>query len=190
MTDVPAAKPRADDPAESDSEDANHYSDFCNAYDAYAVEIERGIRSAFGDGPPDPEDVVQEAFRKVFDQKDISPVRNLRAFLWRTARNLVIDIRRSEGVRSKFDFEVEQLFFPLRGENLSPEIVLSAREQLANINVSLQAMPERRRRMFLMRRIDGNTLDKIANEFDVSRTAVVKQIAKADRQIRDAVQKR
>ncbi|MEM7077581.1 MAG: sigma factor, partial [Pseudomonadota bacterium] len=91
------------------------------AYKDYAKELADGIRSAFGSGPPDPEDVAQEAFHKLYERGDIDSIRNLRAFLWRTARNIVLVAKRKVDVRNKYDFEVEHLFFSPGGDNSSPE---------------------------------------------------------------------
>ena len=84
------------------------------------------LRERYGDGPPDPEDLAQEAYRRTLERKDASAIFNVKGYLWRTARNLIFDTNKSNTVRSKYDFEVEQLFFPLKGNNCSPETVLLA----------------------------------------------------------------
>ncbi|MEM8572896.1 MAG: sigma factor, partial [Pseudomonadota bacterium] len=80
-------------------------------YQEYAAELAEGLRKRFGNGPPDPDDVAQEAFQKVLERGDLSTIKNLRAFLWRTARNLILSSKRSDHRRSAYDFEIEQLFF-------------------------------------------------------------------------------
>ncbi|MEM1261671.1 MAG: sigma-70 family RNA polymerase sigma factor [Pseudomonadota bacterium] len=148
-------------------------------YAECAEELTVGIQGRFGSGPPDPDDVIQDAFQRVAELGDITHIRNLKAFVWRTARNLVLDAKKTLSIRSKYDFEIEQLYFSLKGENLSPEIVIRAREQLAVINQAIMAMPERRRRALLLYRLDGRTLAQIGKELSISITAVRKHIAKA-----------
>ncbi|MEM8700113.1 MAG: hypothetical protein AAGF44_13145 [Pseudomonadota bacterium] len=68
------------------------------------------LRRSFGAGPQDPEDVAQQAFQKILEWPDISAIRNLDASRWRTARNLGLQEKRSDRVRARYDFEVEQIF--------------------------------------------------------------------------------
>lgn len=152
-------------------------------YKNYFAELIGGIRRHFGPGPPDPEDVAQEAFRRVFEREDPGSIKNLRAMLWRIARNLIIDAKRSAQSRSLYDFEVEQIFFPLRGSHSSPETVILAREQLAALNELLRQMPEKRRWALLARRLEGLTLKEIGQRLGISRTAAAKHISRAEKQI-------
>ena len=80
-------------------------------YDRYAGELACNLRKAFGNGPPDPEDIAQDAFRKLAEIDDLSDIKHPRALLWRVARNLMVSGKRHEDVRSKYDFEIEHLFF-------------------------------------------------------------------------------
>lgn len=152
-------------------------------YKDYVKELSDGIRRAFGSGPPDPEDVAQEAFRKLYDRGDIESIRNLRAFLWRTARNIVLAARRKADVRTKYDFEIEQLFFSPKGDNSGPERIISAREQLRTINACLRKMPERRRRAFMLYRVEGLSMEEVAKRLGFSRSAAAKHVSRADREI-------
>ena len=137
------------------------------------------LRRLFGAGPPDPEDVVQQAFQKLVERSDLSDIRDPEAFLWRTARNLVINEKRAQNTRSKRDFEIEHLFFPDRGVALSPERVTSAREQLALINETLGKMPVTRRRAFLLHRVQGLSLTETARRLHLSRSAITKHVYRA-----------
>ena len=158
-------------------------TEFAALYRDYVAELSDGIRGRFGDGPPDPEDIAQEAFQKLLERGDVSKIKNLRAYLWRTARNLVLTSKRSASQRSNYDFEVEHIFFPLRDDISSPEVITVAREQLRAINDLLRAMPEKRRWALLLYRLEGLTLNEIAARFGISRTAVSKHISKAESQI-------
>ena len=142
-----------------------------------------GLRDRFGNGPPDPDDIAQEAYRRVLEKDDPSSIRNLKAFLWRTARNLVFDALKSENSRSKYDFEVEQIFFPLKSDISSPETVMIAREQLKAINELLRTMPANRRRAIMLYRIERLTQAEIARRLKISRTMVNKHIATASAEI-------
>lgn len=127
--------------------------------------------------------MVQEAFLRIYEHDNVSTIRNLKAFVWRTARNLVLDSKKIAHIRSKYDFEIERLYFCLKGENLSPEFVIGAKEQLQAINALLLTMPDRRRRALLLYRIEGLTLAQTADQLGISITAVRKHIARAQAQL-------
>ena len=152
-------------------------------YATYTPELSEGLRIRYGDGPPDPDDVAQEAFRRIYEKSDTRNVRNLKAFIWRIARNLVLSEKRREHTRSKYDFEVEQIFFPLKGHISSPETVIVAKEQLLAVNEALLQMPDKRRRALMLYRIDGLTLDEIGRKLGIIRRAVSKHISRAHYEI-------
>ncbi|MEM9530090.1 MAG: RNA polymerase sigma factor [Pseudomonadota bacterium] len=154
-------------------------------YRSYISELIAGIRRHFGAGPPDPEDVAHEAFRRAYERENLETVANLKGLLWRISRNLIIDAKRSARSRSKYDFEVEQIFFPLRGFHSTPENVNLARDQLAELNALLREMPEQRRWALLARRLEHLSLKEIGAHLGISRTAVAKHISKAEQQINE-----
>ena len=160
--------------------------DIASLYKERAAKLTAGLRKRFGDGPPDPEDVAHEAFQKLIERGGHADIRDLNAFLWRTARNLIINARRAQDVRSTRDYEIEQLFFPMRGGDPTPETVLGAREELQAVNEALRAMPEKRRRAFLLHRIEGLAVVEVARRLRISRSPAQRHIdrAAADIQIR------
>ena len=158
-------------------------------YSAYFADLIRYLYKAFGEGPPDPEDVAQEAFRRLAEQKDLSLIDNQPAFLWRTARNLIVSDKRRDVTRSKYDFEIEHLFFAISSPGLSPEHVLEVKEQLRIIGAELQKMPERRRKAFLWHRIDGLNFTEVGRKLGIDRRAVVRHISIAATDIEIALRK-
>lgn len=156
-------------------------------YATSADDLSGYLRKVYGDGPPDPDDIAQQAFEKLAAYPDIERVRNLKAFLWRTARNLLISCKRSADVRSKYDYEIEHLFFAAKGSDESPEHVLEVRQQLRIIQKTLAEMPTKRRDAFLMHRVEGLTLTDTGKRLGVTRHAVVKHIARASVEIEAAL---
>ena len=156
-------------------------------YDQYAGELAGYLRKAFGDGPPDPEDIAQDAFRKLAEIDDLSDIKHPRAFLWRIARNLMVSGKRHEDIRSKYDFEIEHLFFALDGTESSPENVLQVKQQLSIIYEVLAEMPENRRLAFLLHRVDGLNLSAVGRQLGMTRTGAVKHVARAALDIKAAL---
>lgn len=137
------------------------------------------LRKVFGEGPPEPNDVAQLAFERLSRHEDLSKVKNLKAFLWRTARNLVLTERRNAETRSKYEYEVEQLYFVNRGNENTPERVLEVKQQLETINLALREMPERRRQALIWNRIDGLNVAAVARRLGITRAGAAKHIARA-----------
>lgn len=148
-------------------------------YRDHAQELSAYLRKAFGNGPPEPEDATQQAFQKLAALPDLSAINNMRAFLWRTARNIVLTHKRNEGARSKYDFEIEHLFFAVKGNESTPERVLEVKEQLATINETLHKMSETRRNAFIWHRVEGLNVAAVARRLGMTRAGALKHIARA-----------
>ena len=152
--------------------------------------LKAALLKHFGQGPPDPDDVIQESFERLMRRKTFVDVRDLNAFLWRTARNLVLEFKRKKSTHLKYDFEVEQIFFPLRGENSSPESIYSAKVELETFNQALADMPPKRRRAFVLNKVEGLTVSAVARRMGISRTPAEKHVTKAMKDIAIALEKR
>lgn len=146
----------------------NHWRDLC-----------RYIAATFGQGPPEPEDVAQLAFARIAAHRDVAAIGNLKAFLWATARNIVLSEKRSQSVRRRRSQEVGEFFFAAGGDDFTAERVLLAREQVAVIRTVLATMPAKRRRLFVLHRIEGLSFAEIARRTGFSQTAVKKHVARA-----------
>ena len=147
-------------------------------YAGYARELLASIRKTYGNGPPDPEDVTQQAFQKLMERGDLGSISNPKAFVWRIARNIVLGDKRSQDVRLRYDYEIEQLHFPLGHDESTPERLIAVREQLALIAEVLRAMPERRRRVVILNRVDGLSVAEVGRRLGISRQSAAKHLAR------------
>ncbi|MEM6415923.1 MAG: sigma-70 family RNA polymerase sigma factor [Pseudomonadota bacterium] len=148
-------------------------------YRDHIADLKYFLLKEFGAGPPDPEDIAHEAFHKLAQEVDLSRISNHKAFLWRTARNLVLTEKRNTGRRTKFDYEVEQLYFASKGPKSTPEGVLEVSQQLSAVSCAIQEMPPARRKALIWRRIECMKMETIAERLGVSRRAVSKHIERA-----------
>ncbi|KKK85213.1 hypothetical protein LCGC14_2775540, partial [marine sediment metagenome] len=64
-------------------------------YTSYWSELCKFLHSRYGSGPPEPEDIAQTAFVKFASLENNDRVENPRAFIYRTASNLIVDYHRS-----------------------------------------------------------------------------------------------
>ena len=137
------------------------------------------LRATYGAGPPEPEDVAQRAFANLDKRGDLQSIDNLEAFVWTASRNIIYSDKRAQMVRSKNADDVRSVFFDEGSYDLTPERVFIAKEQLSLVMEALNAMPPRRRRIFILNRAHGLIPAEIARRLGLSRPAVVKHIAKA-----------
>lgn len=158
---------------------------FGSFYADVAADLVAGLKRRFGDGPPDPEDVAQEAFRRIFENPNFAELRDRRSYLWRIALNLAATEQRKMGIRERKAPDIRDVFFPAEGDISTPESVLNVREQLEAIRQLLGKMPERRQRIFMMRRIENLTQTEIAKILGISRSGVIKHLVKADQQLNE-----
>ena len=148
-------------------------------YRRYWLEVCRYVGRTFGSGPPDPEEVAQTAFTRFAALDDPARVDNPKAFLFATARNIVVDHHRRSARHQAYASEIAHDATAETVSDLSPERVLLEKERFAILADALRRMPAKRRRMILLNRYEGLTCEEIGRRFGMSGAAVQKQITRA-----------
>jgi RNA polymerase sigma-70 factor (ECF subfamily) len=149
------------------------------------VEKGRRLRSiARRAGGQEDEDIVQDAFLRVVERSRREEIPKLDNFLAHVVRCLAIDRLRRRATRATAtsgDLEegaVDAVADPERG--------LMGAQRLKRVMAAIDAMPPRRREVFLLHRIEELTYAQIARRIGVSIKAVEKHIHLAMRQLSDA----
>ena len=136
----------------------------------------------------DANDLAQEAFLRMHKFQQSRPLDNARAFLFKTANNLVVDQMRRAKVHDKY-LSFEMLPEQSDEENdkyvPSAERTVSAEQELDQIYQVVDRMPEKVRRAFLMHRGKDLSYPQIASEMGVSTSMVEKYIIKALKILRE-----
>jgi RNA polymerase sigma-70 factor (ECF subfamily) len=154
-------------------------SEVADLYVSLRGELCQFLRTQFGEGPPDPEDMVQSAFIKYAAVKDRSGIENPRAYLYAAARNLTIDeLRRNDRTRGYVNGEIssddaEKL------DQISPEHVLLAKERYAIVHETIAAMSAVQREALTLHRLEDLSMDAISKRMGISKTTVHRLIADA-----------
>lgn len=118
------------------------------------------------------EDVVQDAFLKVWDQGFADNVRDEGRFLHRVVRNLAIDRLRRLALENRFaacEVDVEQEAGSL---SASPERQLAGTRALQHALASLAELPARVQKVLLLTRLEGRTQREVARSLGVSPTLI------------------
>lgn len=130
-------------------------------------------------------DLTQEAFTRMLRTGAFERVENPRAYLFRAARNLVIE-RARQGKRKGtglFSFDEE------RDAPAGPEqtLAMEASDLRRGLRRALLAMPHRTRRIFLMHRLRRQTYREIAEEIGIREQGVEYHMMRAISRCRKAV---
>jgi RNA polymerase sigma factor (sigma-70 family) len=123
------------------------------------------------------EDIVQETFVRLWEnRKRWTPGGSVQAYLYRTARNLVLGRARSLEVQRRKEPEVRTA---MHATPASPLDEAAREEMKAVLNAALEALPPRRRQALILVRMKGRSLAEAAEEMGLSRQTVANHIALA-----------
>lgn len=137
----------------------------------------RRLMLRWGASPEDAEDMVQEAFLRLYLYERAHEVKSREALLVSTALNISVDRKRRQD-RSPID-ESQEDFDRIADSQPPPDEILAAQERLSRANAGLAKLNPRMRRILLARRLDGLSYAAIAEREGLSVSAVEKQVARA-----------
>lgn len=129
----------------------------------------------------DAEDLVQEAFLKLWLKRDALPrVDSPLAFAMRTMRNIFLDRMRNRRVREgRLDDAVEKL-----PGAPPPDSHMMAAEALQGALLAIDKLPEQQRRVMTMRDLEGLTIGEVARATGLSEAGVRTSLSRARMAVR------
>jgi RNA polymerase sigma factor (sigma-70 family) len=123
----------------------------------------------------DLEDVLQEAILRVLQAREKQTLTAPKAFLFAVARNLALDrIRQRQFTGGPTVVQLDALELVDEGESI-PETVARGQE-LELLTAAIQALPERCRRIFTLRKVYGLSQHDIAQKLGLSEHTVSAQL--------------
>jgi RNA polymerase sigma-70 factor (ECF subfamily) len=118
------------------------------------------------------EDLVQEAFIKLWQNCASVPIDKAKSYLYTIANNSSLN----EIKHQKVVLQYENNFTGLDKTNENPEYILEEKEFKTKLLKAIENLNETQRIAFLMHRIDGKKYSEIAEELNISVKAVEKRI--------------
>ena len=119
-------------------------------------------------------DLVQDAFSKLWEKcKEVVP-KAAPSFLYTIARNAMLNLVKKDQIRFKYESESEPGL-----DYESPEFNMEMSEFKEKLEQSINDLPDGQREAFLLHRIDQLTYKEIAERLEISVKAVEKRIHKA-----------
>ena len=121
--------------------------------------------------PDEADDLIQEAYCRAWTVTELGAILNPKAYFFRTVRNILIDqVRRAAVVQIGLMADIESAGG--QEDLASPERILSARQDLNRVQTLIDALPDRCRRIVIMRKIRGMSQREIAHECGVTESVV------------------
>lgn len=157
---------------------------FEQLFDAYYTELQHFVYYKTGDIET-AEDIVQEAFLKVWEIRSSIRVETVKALLYTITGNLFVNSFK----RKKLDLKLQQTFLDERNFE-TPEFELEMKEFDQRLQKVLSDLDEKCRLVFLMNRIDKLTYREIAENLNISVKAVEKRMNKALGLVRNEIEQR
>jgi RNA polymerase sigma factor (sigma-70 family) len=144
---------------------------------AYARLVKACLRR--GRALEDAEDLVQEAYARLIEYQRSAKVRDEEAFLRRVVSNLAINQFHRDQILTFTAESIDELDRQAVLVDRSPGIerILSARQQLEQIEAMLSAVSRRTSAIFLAHRA-GYSYDELASAFGIGTRTVKKHIAR------------
>lgn len=167
------------------------------------IRLRDGVRSAFDEllkrewsslvdyaeqftgSADDAEDVAQRAFVRIWRRrKHLDPDRSVRALLYRTVRNLTIDVQRKSRTRRSARQRLRQT---TSRTSPTPHDRLRERELRGAIHEVIEALSPRRREAFMLCRMHGLSHTEAAEVMELAPQTVSNHVTAALKQVRTAL---
>jgi RNA polymerase sigma factor (sigma-70 family) len=125
-------------------------------------------------------DLAQESYVRVLSaQSSGQAVLDMRALLYRTARNLVIDQHRRAAVRRHDDLDaIPNDQHPVAPHYLQPEEALASQQVVRAYMATIEALPPRCREAFVLHVFDERSQAQIAQHMGISVSMVEKHVVR------------
>ncbi len=157
-------------------------------FDAFFKEHARLLRNylfyKYGD-EGEAEDVLQEAFLKLWNNCSEVPLEKAKSYLYTVATNLQISLKRHEQVKLKYKENFKVTVGARTDE--SPEDILVGKEYMEKLTNAISNLPGKQRETFLLNRVEKKTYREIAEMSGVSIKAVEKLMHKALMKLRKEI---
>ncbi len=154
---------------------------FKGVFETHAKDLYKFLYYKYG-ADNNPEDLVQDAFIKLWNNcKKVLPEK-ARGFLFTVANNQMLNELAKKKTALNYSREKP------KGHTIeSPEFILEEKEYLNRLQSAIQALSPEQRSVFLLNRIEGKKHKEIAEMLGISQKAVEKRIYTALRILKEKV---
>ncbi len=137
----------------------------------------------------DVDDVVQDSYLKLWRSRVSGFVHSPKAYLFKIARNAVIDLRRRRDVAVAEPI-TESAPLPVLEDAPGVVDLVSRQQELALLNEAIHALPARCQQVFLLRKIQGLSQREIAARLGITENTVETLVGRGARHCADYLRER
>ena len=146
--------------------------------------------------PSDVEDVLQDVFYELVEaNRLLMPIEHITGWLFRVARNRIIDLFRKKKPENFSDKAIvneddELLRFEdlLPSPDAGPEALYARRVLLQEVALAIEELPDEQREVFMAHEIDGRSFKEIAEQTGVSMNTLLSRKRYAVLHLRERLQ--
>ncbi len=131
-------------------------------------------------------DITQEAYTRVSELLAQNKLEedNIRAFLYKVAKNIALDEKRKDKRVTKIQYEEDNFFIPKIEQPDEITVKNNQYEQLLKI---IDTLPTRSKEAFILHSIDGYTRKEISEMMGITVSAVEKHINRAIKKLQEKI---
>ncbi len=137
----------------------------------------------------DVDDVVQESFLRVWRARAAQPIASARAFLFKVARHLALDVLRHER-RSPIDPVGDLATLNVSEERRAVAATVSRNEKIQLLVAAIDGLPPKCRQVVILRKLKFVPQREVATQLGISEKGVEIQLTRGLARCRDYLQKR
>jgi RNA polymerase sigma factor (sigma-70 family) len=146
--------------------------------------------------PADAEDIVQEVFYELVEaNRLLMPIEHVTGWLYRVARNRIIDLFRkkkperfSDAAIENEDGEILQVEDLLPSPDAGPEALYMRSVLLDELELAIEALPDEQREVFIAHEIDGRSFKEMAADTGISMSTLLSRKRYAILHLRERLQ--
>jgi RNA polymerase sigma factor (sigma-70 family) len=134
--------------------------------------------------PQDAEDILQDVFQRLVEANALlMPIEHVTGWLFRVARNRMIDMFRKKGPHEELG--LEEL---VRSHDVGPDGAYDRTVLLDAIEAALADLPEEQRRIFIAHEVEGRSFKEMAEESGISVNTLLSRKRYAVLRLRERLQ--
>jgi RNA polymerase sigma-70 factor (family 1) len=125
------------------------------------------------------EEIVQEVFMYIWDKREgLRPESSFNSYIFTIAYNI---IKKYFIKKARENAYKDELIYSLLQEENKLDQVIDYKLLLEKVEKLIEALPKRRKEIFIKRKYEGLTINKIAADMDISPNTVENQLASAQK---------
>lgn len=127
------------------------------------------------------EEIVQDLFISLWDKRATQSIRHLSSYLYQAVKFKVLNYIDSRMVEEKY-WNYYKTFIP--NEENATDMAVAYNDLMEAIEQGMQQLPEKSQRVFKMNRLEGHSIEEIANLLNLSEKAIQYHLTQSVKKLR------